>query len=101
MIKPEIKIEYCFRCQWLLRSAWLAQEILQTFSDDLGEVALCPGDKGVFQITVDGTTIWEREKDGGFLDAKTIKRLIRDQIDPRRDLGHIDSKGSMMDDARH
>ena len=31
--KPEIVIIYCTQCQWLLRAAWLAQELLSTFAD--------------------------------------------------------------------
>lgn len=41
--KPEIVITYCTQCQWLLRAAWLAQELLSTFADDLGKVCLEPG----------------------------------------------------------
>ncbi len=40
--KPRISILYCTQCNWLLRAAWMAQELLQTFSDELGEVALIP-----------------------------------------------------------
>ena len=57
---------------------------------DLGEVALSPGTGGVFEITYDGTTIWERKADGGFPDARTLKQRVRDRRDPGRDLGHID-----------
>jgi len=49
--KPEIVITYCTQCQWLLRAAWLAQELLSTFTDDLGRVALEPGTGGIFRIT--------------------------------------------------
>jgi selenoprotein W-related protein len=42
MDKPRITITYCRQCNWLLRAAWMAQELLSTFSDDLGEVALRP-----------------------------------------------------------
>ena len=49
--KPEIVINYCTQCQWLLRAAWLAQELLSTFADDLGRVALEPGTGGIFRIT--------------------------------------------------
>ena len=31
----KIVIEYCPGCQWLLRSAWMAQEILNTFENEL------------------------------------------------------------------
>lgn len=89
-IPPRIAITYCTQCQWLLRSAWLAQELLQTFSTDLGEVALLPATGGVFRICCDGETIWDRAIDGGFPEAKLLKQRVRDRIDPGRDLGHSD-----------
>ncbi|MDF3866919.1 SelT/SelW/SelH family protein [Pseudomonas denitrificans (nom. rej.)] len=88
--KAEIVITYCTQCQWLLRAAWLAQELLSTFGADLGKVSLVPGTGGVFQITCDGEQIWERKTDGGFPEAKVLKQRVRDRIDPQRDLGHND-----------
>ncbi|WP_292897664.1 MULTISPECIES: SelT/SelW/SelH family protein [unclassified Nitratireductor] len=85
-----VTITYCTQCQWLLRSAWLAQELLSTFSTELCEVAMRPGTGGVFEVSCDDTLIWERKRDGGFPDAKTLKQRVRDVIDPERDLGHID-----------
>ena len=49
-----------------LRAAWMAQELLSTFSTDLGEVALQPGTGGVFQVSCDGELLWDRKRDGGF-----------------------------------
>jgi selenoprotein W-related protein len=89
-VKPRIVITYCTQCHWLLRSAWMAQELLSTFSVDLGEVALVPGTGGVFQIAYDGDIIWERQRDGGFPDVKTLKQRVRDLLDPDRNLGHVD-----------
>ena len=71
-LRPRIAIRYCTQCRWLLRAAWLAQELLSTFGTELGEVALTPGTGGVFEITYNGETIWERKADGGFPDAKTL-----------------------------
>ncbi|RMM55002.1 hypothetical protein ALQ77_100095 [Pseudomonas corrugata] len=88
--KPEVIITYCTQCQWLLRAAWLAQELLSTFGDDLGKVSLVPGTGGVFHISCDGEQIWERKADGGFPEAKVLKQRVRDRIDPERDLGHND-----------
>lgn len=88
--KPRIVITYCTQCQWLLRAAWMAQELLSTFTEDLAEVALAPSTGGTFVITCDGETIWDRKRDGGFPDVKTLKQLVRDRLDPGRDLGHID-----------
>lgn len=88
--KPRIVITYCTQCQWLLRAAWMAQELLTTFTEDLAEVALSPASGGEFVIAYDGEIIWNRKRDGGFPDVKTLKQLVRDRLDPGRDLGHID-----------
>ncbi|AWN46354.1 selenoprotein [Methylobacterium terrae] len=88
--KPRIAITYCTQCNWLLRAGWMAQELLSTFRDALGEVALIPGTGGAFAITCDGALVWERKRDGGFPDIKTLKQRVRDRIEPGRDLGHLD-----------
>lgn len=90
---PRVVITYCTQCQWLLRAAWMAQELLSTFATDLAEVALVPGTGGVFRIDCGGEAIWERKRDGGFPDVKTLKQRVRDRLDPTRSLGHIDSHG--------
>jgi selenoprotein W-related protein len=90
MTKPRITITYCTQCNWLLRSAWMLQELLQTFGDSLGEVALIPGTGGIFEIRVNEELIWERVRDGGFPGPKDLKQRVRDCIDPERDLGHLD-----------
>lgn len=92
--RPAVTITYCALCNWLLRAAWMAQELLSTFSEELGGVTLRPGTGGIFEIRVEGDLIWERKRDGGFPDAKTLKRLVRDRISPERDLGHVDRPDS-------
>lgn len=88
--KPAVTIAYCTRCNWLLRAGWMAQELLSTFGEELGSVALLPGTGGIFEIRVDGTLVWERKRDGGFPDVKALKQRVRDAFDPERDLGHLD-----------
>ncbi len=89
---PVIRITYCTQCQWLLRAGWMAQELLSTFGQDLGAVTLVPSSGGVFTVTCDDTLVWDRSRDGGFPDAARLKQLVRDVIDPTRDLGHADRK---------
>lgn len=88
--RPRIAIHYCTQCNWMLRAAWMAQELLSTFGQDLAEVALVPGTGGIFEISVDGRIIWDRNVDGGFPEAKVLKQRVRDVIAPDRDLGHSD-----------
>ena len=60
--KPEIIIKFCTRCNWMLRSAWMAQELLSTFGSDLVRVSLEPiaEPAGVYIILCDGIEIWNR-----------------------------------------
>ena len=64
--------------------------MLSTFSTELGQVTLIPGTGGIFEIHLDGELIWERKRDGGFPDIRLLKQMVRDRIDPDRDLGHVD-----------
>ena len=88
--RPAVTIAYCTQCNWLLRAAWMAQELLSTFGDALGSVALVPGTGGIFEIRVDGELVWERKRDGGFPDVRALKQRVRDAFDPERALGHLD-----------
>lgn len=85
-----ISIAYCTQCNWLLRSAWMAQELLSTFSTELAQVTLIPGTGGIFEIRLGEELLWERKRDGGFPDIRVLKQMVRDRIDPDRDLGHVD-----------
>lgn len=89
---PRVEIEYCTQCRWLLRAGWMAQELLTTFQDEIGEVALIPGTGGIYEVRVDGELIWSRKYEGRFPDLKELKQRLRDVIAPERDLGHSDRK---------
>ena len=88
--RPVITLAYCIQCNWLLRTAWMAQELLSTFGQDIASVTLIPATGGLFQITLDGEVIWDRKEKGGFPDVKVLKQMVRDRVGPERDLGHID-----------
>jgi selenoprotein W-related protein len=90
MHRPRIEIHYCRQCQWLLRAAWYAQELLSTFGEQVGEVALIPKTGGVFQVILEGQLVWDRAARNGFPDIKVLKQAIRDGIAPDLTLGHID-----------
>lgn len=87
---PVIQIVYCMQCRWLLRAAWLAQELLTTFESTLGGVSLVPGRGGTFEVTIGEKILWSRAIEGRFPEAKELKQRVRDLIDPERSLGHSD-----------
>jgi len=88
----KIEIKYCAQCKWLLRSTWMAQELLTTFDGDINELSLVPGIGGIFEIIANDTVIWSRKEQGRFPDIKELKQCVRDVIVPDKNLGCIDSK---------
>ena len=95
-MKPQIEIEYCSGCRWLLRAGWTAQELLTTFEAELGAVTLRPSDtSGTFRVSLDGDLIWDRKTEARFPEIKELKQCVRDHIAPERYLGHSDT------DERH
>ncbi len=89
--KPRLEIHYCTQCRWLLRAAWMLQELLLTFETELSQAALVPGTGGVFEVRVDGETIWSRTDRGRFPELKELKQLVGDRVAPGRDLGHSET----------
>lgn len=87
-----VEIKYCTQCRWLLRAAWLAQELLTTFEAELHSVTLSPAIGGTFDIVVNGKLAFSRKTVGRFPEAKELKQIVRDVIAPERDLGHSDNK---------
>lgn len=83
-----VEIEYCTQCRWLLRAAWMAQELLTTFEAELGGVCLRPGTGGIFEVRLDGTVLYSRKEAGRFPESKELKQLVRDRIAPDKALGH-------------
>ncbi|MPZ20238.1 MAG: SelT/SelW/SelH family protein [Luteitalea sp.] len=92
-MKNRIEIRYCTQCRWLLRAAWMAQELLTTFEQEIGEIALVPGTGGVFEVRVDDSLLWSRQEERRFPELKELKQLVRDRIAPGRELGHSDRSG--------
>jgi selenoprotein W-related protein len=72
----------------MLRAAYVAEELLSTFENELGEVALVPASGGVFEVTLDGETIATNRERKTMPDVGEVKRLLRDRIAPERRVGH-------------
>jgi selenoprotein W-related protein len=87
-----VEIRYCTQCRWLMRAAWMAQELLSTFEQELTEVALQPGTGGIFEVHANGSPVWSRKERGRFPEITELKRLVRDVVAPGKDLGHSDRK---------
>lgn len=88
----QIEIHYCTQCRWLMRSSWMAQELLTTFDGEIETLTLRPGTGGVFEVVANGQTAWSRKGEGRFPEITELKQRVRDIIAPDRDLGHSDRK---------
>ncbi|HLO43721.1 MAG TPA: SelT/SelW/SelH family protein [Leadbetterella sp.] len=92
-MKYQITVEYCPKCNWMLRAAWIAQELLVTFENELELISLKPSpNSGSFIIYVGEKIVFDRKTHGGFAEPKVLKQLIRDHIAPDKNLGHSDKK---------
>jgi len=85
MPNPRVEIRYCTKCRWMLRAAWLGQELLSTFEHSIGEVALVPGESGQFQV-------FANEKQESRIRRRPDRRLIEFQFETTEGTKHIQSK---------
>lgn len=88
MASRRVEIRYCTRCRFMLRAAYLAQELLSAFESELDEVALVPSSSGILEVALDGETIASNRDANRMPDAGEVKRLLRDRIAPDRKIGH-------------
>ena len=88
-MKPLVTIQYCPKCGWLLRAAYMAQELLTTFSEELDGVTLKPSEiGGRYTVSVNEQEVFDRKTEGRFPDIKELKQLVRNKVAPDKDLGH-------------
>lgn len=92
-MKPIISIEYCPKCGWMLRAAYMAQELLTTFTEDIYAIQLTPSEvNGRYQIRINEEIIFDRKREGRFPEIKELKQMVRDIVNPDKSLGHSDKK---------
>lgn len=59
----EVEIEYCVPCGFLPRAERIQHRLLEDHGRTLERVALVTGDHGVFVVSVDGETVFDKETD--------------------------------------
>ncbi len=77
----------------MLRAAYMAQELLTTFTEEVYGVLLQPSEvSGCYSIRVNEQEIFDRKTAGRFPEVKELKQLVRDVVNPNKSLGHSDKK---------
>ena len=74
----DVEIEYCVPCGFRERALEVQEAILNGLETELDSVALVMGDHGVFTVSVDGTTVYDKEVDEFDVDA--LVRAVRDEL---------------------
>jgi selenoprotein W-related protein len=74
-----------------MRAAYMAQELLTTFNDDVYGITLQPSEtSGKYSIRINEVVIFDRKDQGRFPEIKELKQLVRDVVCPDKSLGHSD-----------
>lgn len=77
----------------MLRAAYMAQELLTTFTHEVYGVTMQPSEtSGRYSIRINDQIIFDRGQQGRFPEIKELKQAVRDVIAPHKNLGHTDRK---------
>ncbi|MBK8162184.1 MAG: Rdx family protein [Gammaproteobacteria bacterium] len=88
MNKPRVVVEYCARCGFMLRAAWVAQELLKTFEDELAEVVLRPGGGGIFAVSMDEAPLFSNKEEGRFPEMRELRERLARALGSDKRFGH-------------
>lgn len=75
-----VEIEYCVPCGFRERAVNVQQAILSGLEQELDSVRLVMGDHGVFRISVDNETIYDKAESGAEFDVDAIVRSVRSHV---------------------
>jgi selenoprotein W-related protein len=75
----KVEIEYCVPCGFRKHALEVQEAVLNGLEQELDELSLVMGDHGVFEVTADGETVYDKSEDGN-LDADDIVRDLREQV---------------------
>lgn len=68
-----IEVEYCVPCGFLGRAIDVSEALLSALGEDVERLSLVTGDHGIFEVRVDGETVFDKEED-----AYDVDDIVRD-----------------------
>ncbi len=80
----EVVIRFCVPCRYQTKAMQDADAILKEFGEALSDVRLVPGDRGIYDVEVDGDLVFSLDKALRFPETPELIRKIRARIAPRR-----------------
>ncbi|MHB9285783.1 SelT/SelW/SelH family protein [Halobacteriales archaeon Cl-PHB] len=74
----QVEIEYCVPCGFRERALDVQKAILTSLESDIDALTLTMGDHGVFTVSVDGATVYDKAEDE--FDVDQIVRDVRQHL---------------------
>ncbi|MFB6131096.1 MAG: Rdx family protein [Salinigranum sp.] len=74
----DVTIEYCVPCGFRERAIDLQEAVLTSLERQLDSVRLVMGDHGVFTVSVDGRTVYDKAEDD--YDVDDVVRAVREEV---------------------
>jgi selenoprotein W-related protein len=74
----EVEIEYCVPCGFRDRALDVERAILGALERDIDSIRLVMGDHGVFNVRVDGRTVYDKDEDE--FDVDGLVREVREHV---------------------
>ncbi len=81
---PEVTITYCVPCRYQFKAIQDADAILKEFGQRLTGLRLIPGDRGVYDVALDGKVLFSLDKAEHFPETKDLLETLRPRIPPAR-----------------
>jgi selenoprotein W-related protein len=72
MAQPKLTIEYCAPCNYLPRTVWQVQELMNELTGSVESVELIPADGGRYRVTLGDQVLFSKEDEGRFPDPKEL-----------------------------
>lgn len=73
-----IEVEYCVPCGFLDRAIDLSDALLSALGEEVDRLSLVTGDHGIFEVRVDGETVFDKADDE--YDVDGIVRDVRAEL---------------------
>jgi selT/selW/selH-like putative selenoprotein len=76
----EVSITYCVPCRYEFKAIQDANAILLEFGTALTALRIVPGDRGVYDVAVDGELVFSLDEEARFPETKEILEKIRARV---------------------
>jgi selT/selW/selH-like putative selenoprotein len=76
----EVTITYCVSCRYQFKAIQDADAILKEFGERLTGIRLVPGNRGVYDVAVDGSLIFSLDETERFPETGELLEKIRERL---------------------